>query len=71
MKEQPMSKTIRKIINVAIALLAVAVCFQIISVNKNRLFPFHGAEIAEYRDKIVSTLDVKGEVRMAAKKWTP
>ena len=60
-----MQKTVRKIINLAIALLAIAICFQIISVNKNRLFSSNDKEMTQYRKQIVSALNVKGEVKMA------
>lgn len=68
MEDKTMNKNVKKIINFAIALLAITACFQIISVNKYRLFASNDTEISEIRDKIVSTLDVKEEVEMAAKR---
>lgn len=63
-----MHKHIIKIIKVAIALLAVMVCCEMISIQKSQLFPSHDTEIADYRNRIVSTLDIKKEVRLAAQK---
>ncbi|MBU0996202.1 MAG: hypothetical protein KJ737_27200 [Proteobacteria bacterium] len=66
-----MNKLVRKVISVAIALLAIAVCFQIISVNKNRLFPSNDQDVAQYRDQIMTALDVKNEVKMVANDTQP
>ena len=53
-------------INVAIAVLAITVCFQIISVNKYRLFSDQEEEVSLIRDKIVTALEIKDDTEMAA-----
>ena len=53
-------------INVAIAVLAITVCFQIISVNKYRLFSNQGEEFSLIRDKIVTALEIKAETKIVA-----
>lgn len=48
--------TVNKIIKLAIAILAIIVCFQVIGVNGNKLLTISDDEGEIYQPKIVSTL---------------
>ncbi len=52
-------ETVKKIINFTIAILAILICFQIITTNNNKLFPPEMYGIKECRTDIVSTLENK------------
>ena len=66
-----MNNALRKMINVAIAVLAITVCFQIISVNKYRFFSDQEEEVSLIRDKIVTALEIRDETKIAAHDVAP
>ncbi len=49
--------TIKKIINYAIALIALIVCFQVVTLNKDKFFFSNEKSIKEYHNKINSMKD--------------